>query len=342
MKLATIHDGSRDGQLAVVARDLKSAHMADAIAPTLQAALDDWTFIAPQLDSLYAQLNRGEARRAFEFEPQRCMAPLPRASQWAEGAAWLHHLELLRRAQPAPSSTPSTPSSARFLDALREEPLLAQGAGDAFLGPHDDILLAHEEWGIDFGAGIAAIVDDVPMGATPDEAHGRIRLLMLVNSVSLRQLMPAELTRGFGFLQSKPATGCSPVAVTPDELGEAWRGGKVHLPLRATWNGHLAGQPDAGADMDFNFPQLIAHLCKSRRAGAGSIVGAGTVSNRDTTKGKAPPGHACIAERRALETLADGAPATPYMRFGDSIRIEMLDEAGKPVFGAIEQTVRKA
>lgn len=334
MKLATIHDGSRDGQLAVVSRDLKTAHMADAIAPTLQAALDDWAFIAPQLDSLYAQLNRGEARRAFEFEPQRCMAPLPRACQWAEGAAYLRHLELLRHVQQA--------QPAGLADDLREEPLLAQGAGDAFLGPHDDILLAHEEWGIDFGAGMAAIVDDVAMGATPDEAHGRIRLLMLVNSVSLRQLMPAELSRGVGFLQSKPGTGCSPVAVTPDELGEAWRGGKVHLPLRATWNGHLAGQVEAGADMDFNFPQLIAHLCKSRRAGAGSIVGAGTVSNRDTTRGKAPPGHACIAERRALETVADGAPATPYMRFGDTIRIEMLDEAGKPVFGAIEQTVRKA
>lgn len=335
MKLATIHDGSRDGQLAVVSRDLKTAHMADAIAPTLQAALDDWAFIAPQLDSLYAQLNRGEARRAFEFEPHRCMAPLPRACQWVEGAAYLHHLELLQHAQHAQLA-------ARLPDSLREEPLLAQGASDAFLGPHDDILLAHEEWGIDFGAGIAAIVDDVAMGATPDEAHGRIRLLMLSNSVSLRQLMPSELNKGFGFLQSKPATAFSPVAVTPDELGEAWRGGKIHLPLRATWNGHLAGQPDAGVDMDVNFAQLIAQLCRSRRAGAGSIVGSGVVSNRDTRKRKAPPGYACIAERRALETVADGAPSTPYMRFGDTIRIEMLDEAGKQVFGAIEQTVRKA
>jgi len=339
MKLATIHDGSRDGQLAVVSRDLKTAHMADAIAPTLQAALDDWAFIAPQLDSLYAQLNRGDARRAFEFAPQHCMAPLPRACQWVEGAAYLHHLELLQHVQHAAQSAQS---SAQSLDDLREAPLLAQGASDAFLGPHDDILLAHEEWGIDFGAGIAAIVDDVTMGATPDEAHGRIRLLMLANSVSLRQLMPAELNKGFGFLQSKPATAFSPVAVTPDELGDAWRGGKIHLPLRATWNGHLAGQPEAGVDMDVNFPQLIAHLCKRRRAGAGSIVGSGTVSNRDTRKSKAPPGYACIAERRALETVADGAPATPYMRFGDTIRIEMLDEAGKTVFGAIEQAVRKA
>jgi len=331
MKLATIHDGSRDGQLAVVSRDLKTAHMADAIAPTLQAALDDWAFIAPQLDSLYTQLNRGEARRAFDFEPQRCMAPLPRAYGWVQGAAYLHHVELLLRAR-----------NADMPESLRDDPLMVQGGSDAFLGPHDDILLAHEEWGIDFGAGVAVIVDDVPMGATPDEAHGRIRLLMLANDVSLRNLIPAELAKGGGFLQSKPATGFAPVAVTPDELGEAWRGGKVHGALRSTWNGHLVGQPDAGVDMAFNFPQLIAHLCKSRRARAGMVVGAGTVSNRPTGKAKASAGYGCIAEQRALETAADGAPSTPFMRFGDTIRIEMLDEGGKPVFGAIEQTVRKA
>ena len=339
MKLATLHDGSRDGQLAVVSRDLKTAHMADAIAPTLQAALDDWAFIAPQLDSLYAQLNRDEARRAFDFEPQRCMAPLPRACQWVEASAYLHQVELERRARDAgmPAQLP-----VRLSDGLSDEPLLRQGAGDDFLGPHDDIVLAHEEWDIDFGAGLAAIVDDVPMGATPDEAHGRIRLLMLANAVTLRKLVPAELEQGCGFLQSAPATGFSPVAVTPDELGEHWRGGKVHLSLRATWNGHLVGQPDAGVDMAFNFPQLIAHLCRSRRARAGSIVGSGPVSNRDTTKGKAPRGYASIAEQRSRETIADGAPATPYLRFGDSIRIEMLDEAGKTVFGAIEQALRKA
>jgi len=331
MKLATIRDGSRDGQLAVVSRDLKRAHMADAIAPTLQAALDDWAFIAPQLDSLYAQLNHGEARRAFDFAPEDCMAPLPRASQWALGSAYLRHVELLRGA-----------GNGDLPAFLRDEPLLCQGAGDAFLGPHDDILLAHEEWGIDFGAGLAAIVDDVPMGATPDEAHGRIRLLMLANTVALRKLAQAELAKGYGFLQSAPATACSPVAVTPDELGDAWRGGKVHLPLRATWSGHLVGQPNAGVDMDFNFPQLIAHLCKSRKVSAGSIVGAGTVSNRDNKKAKTPAGHACIAEQRSLETIAGGAPGTPFMRFGDTIRIEMLDEAGKPVFGAIEQAVRQA
>ena len=326
MKLATIHDGSRDGQLAVVSRDLKTAHMADAIAPTLQAALDDWAFIAPQLADLYDQLNAGQARRAFDFDPKRCKAPLPRAFQWADGSAYLNHVELVRRAR-----------NAEMPESFRDDPLMYQGGSDDFLGPHDDIVLAHEEWGIDFEAEVAVVTDDVPMGATPDEAHGRIRLLMLVNDVSLRNLIPAELAKGFGFLQSKPATSFSPVAVTPDELGDAWRGGKVHLPLRSTWNGHLVGQPDAGVDMAFNFPQLIAHLCKTRNARAGSIVGSGTVSNRDATLG-----YSCIAEQRCLETIADGAPSTPFMRFGDSIRIEMLDEKGKSIFGAIEQAVRKA
>ncbi|MFC3459240.1 fumarylacetoacetate hydrolase family protein [Massilia haematophila] len=326
MKLATIHDGSRDGQLAVVSRDLKTAHMADAIAPTLQAALDDWAFIAPQLDELYAQLNAGQARRAFDFDPKLCMAPLPRAFQWADGSAYLNHVELVRRAR-----------NAEMPESFRDDPLMVQGGSDDFLGPHDDIVLAHEEWGIDFEAEVAVVTDDVPMGATPDEAHGRIRLLMLANDVSLRNLIPAELAKGFGFLQSKPATSFSPVAVTPDELGDAWRGGKVHLPLRSTWNGHLVGQPDAGVDMAFNFPQLIAHLCKTRNACAGSIVGSGTVSNRDATLG-----YSCIAEQRCLETIADGAPSTPFMRFGDTIRIEMLDEKGKSIFGAIDQVIRKA
>ena len=325
MKLATIHDGSRDGQLAVVSRDLKTAAMADAVCPTLQAALDDWAFIAPQLDDLYAQLNSGQARRAFEFDPKRSMAPLPRACQWADGSAYLNHVELVRRAR-----------NAELPESLREEPLMHQGGSDDFLGPHDDIVLAHEEWGIDFGAEVAVITDDVPMGATPDEAHGKIRLLVLVNDVSLRNLIPAELAKGFGFLQSKPATSFSPVAVTPDELGDAWRGGKLHLPLRSTWNGHLVGQPDAGVDMAFNFPQLVAHLCKTRNVRAGSIVGSGTVSNRDASLG-----YSCIAEQRCLETIADGVPSTPFMRFGDTIRIEMLDEKGKSIFGAIDQVVRK-
>jgi len=325
MKLATLKDGSRDGQLAVVARDLKTAHVADGIAPTLQAALDDWPFIAPQLDALYTELNAGRARRAFEFDPARCMAPLPRAYQWADGSAYLNHVELVRRAR-----------GADMPPSFKDDPLMYQGGSDDFLGPLDDIELAHEEWGIDFESEVAVVTGDVAMGATPDQAHGQIRLLMLANDVSLRNLIPPELEKGFGFLQSKPATAFSPVAVTPDELGEAWRGGKVHLPLRSTWNGRLVGRPDAGLDMAFNFPQLIAHLCKTRNVRAGSIVGSGTVSNRD-----ASTGYSCIAEQRCLETIEHGEPVTNFMRFGDTIRIEMLDEAGKSVFGAIEQTLKK-
>lgn len=325
MKLATLKDGSRDGQLAVVARDLKTAHIADGIAPTLQSALDDWPFIAPQLDALYAELNAGRARRAFEFEPRRCMAPLPRAFQWADGSAYLNHVELVRKAR-----------GAEMPPSFHDDPLMVQGGSDDFLGPLDDIVLTYEEWGIDFESEVAVITGDVPMGATPDQAHGQIRLLMLANDVSLRNLIPPELAKGFGFLQSKPATAFSPVAVTPDELGDAWRGGKVHLALRSAWNGRLVGQPDAGVDMAFNFPQLIAHLCKTRNARAGSIVGSGTVSNRDASKG-----YSCIAEQRCLETIEHGEPVTHFMRFGDTIRIEMLDEAGKSVFGAIEQTVKR-
>jgi len=325
MKLATLKDGSRDGQLAVVARDLKTAHIADGIAPTLQAALDDWAFIAPQLDALYAELNAGRARRAFEFDPARCMAPLPRAFQWADGSAYLNHVELVRKAR-----------GAGMPPSFHDDPLMYQGGSDDFLGPMDDIVLAHEEWGIDFESEVAVITGDVPMGATPDQAHGQIRLLMLANDVSLRNLIPPELAKGFGFLQSKPATAFSPVAVTPDELGDAWRGGKVHLPLRSTWNGRLVGQPDAGIDMAFNFPQLVAHLCKTRNVRAGSIVGSGTVSNRDASKG-----YSCIAEQRCLETIEHGEAVTGFMRFGDTIRIEMLDAAGKSVFGAIEQAVKR-
>jgi fumarylacetoacetate (FAA) hydrolase len=329
MKLATLDDGTRDGQLAVVARDLKTAHIADGIAPTLQAALDDWHFIAPQLEALYAELNAGRARRAFDVDPARCMAPLPRACQWVDGAAYLNHVELLRRSVASESGADMPPS-------FQDDPLMYQGGSDDFLGPADDIVLAHEEWGIDFEAAVAVVTADVPMGATPDDAHGAIRLLMLANDVSLRHLAGPELAKGCGFLQSKPATAFSPVAVTPDELGSAWRGGKLHLPLRSTWNGRLVGQPDAGIDMAFNFPQLLAHLCKTRNVRAGSIVGAGAVSNRDASRG-----YSCIAEQRSRETIEHGEPVTGFMRFGDTIRIEMLDEAGKSIFGAIEQTVKR-
>jgi fumarylacetoacetate (FAA) hydrolase len=323
MKLATLKDGSRDGQLAVVSRDLKTAAMADDIAPTLQRALDDWQFMAPQLIERYEQLNAGRAQRPFDFDPGNCMAPLPRAYQWADGSAYVNHVELVRRAR-----------AADMPDSFWHDPLMYQGGSDDFIGPTDDIVAMSEDWGIDFEGEVAVITDDVRMGSTPQQAAGHIRLLMLVNDVSLRNLIQAELAKGFGFLQAKPASSFSPVAVTPDELGAAWRDGRVHLPLRATWNRVQVGQPDAGTDMVFSFPQLIAHLVKTRNARAGSIVGSGTVSNKDARRG-----YTCIAEKRALEMIAGGAPKTGFMRFGDTIRIEMLDAAGKSVFGAIEQKV---
>ncbi|WP_028101891.1 fumarylacetoacetate hydrolase family protein [Pseudoduganella violaceinigra] len=326
MKLATLKDGTRDGQLIVVARDLKTAVVADGIARSLQRALDDWSFISPQLDELYRQLNDGKARRSFDFEPKDCMAPLPRAYQWADGSAYVNHVELVRKAR-----------NAEMPASFWEDPLMYQGGSDDFIGPCDDIVVRRQEWGIDFEAEIAVITDDVPMGATPDHAHQQIRLLMLVNDVSLRKLIPEELAKGFGFLQSKPATSFSPVAVTPDELGEAWRDSKVHLPLRSSWNGKLVGQPHAGADMVFNFAQLVSHLAMTRNVRAGSVIGSGTVSNKDAKKG-----YSCIAEKRCLEMIADGKPSTDFMAFGDTIRIEMLDGEGRSIFGAIEQAVAAA
>jgi len=323
MKLATLKDGTRDGQLAVVSRDLKSAHIADGIAPTLQRALDDWSFIAPQLQALYEQLNAGKAQRSFDFDPERCMSPLPRAYQWADGSAYVNHVELVRKAR-----------NAEMPESFWHDPLMYQGGSDEFIGPTDDILLASEEWGIDFEGEVAVITDDVPMGSSAEQAASHIKLLMLVNDVSLRNLIPAELAKGFGFFQSKPASSFSPVAVTPDELDTAWQDGKVHLPLRATWNGALVGQPNAGVDMVFSFPQLIAHLAKTRGARAGSIIGSGTVSNKDSAKG-----YTCIAEKRALEMIAHGEAKTPFMKFGDTIKIEMLDANGKSIFGAINQKV---
>ncbi|HEV2609124.1 MAG TPA: fumarylacetoacetate hydrolase family protein [Noviherbaspirillum sp.] len=323
MKLATLKDGSRDGQLIVVSRDLKTAHVADGIAPTLQRALDDWPFMAPQLEALYEQLNAGKTTRSFDFDPARCMAPLPRAFQWADGSSYVNHVELVRKAR-----------NAEMPASFWHEPLMYQGGSDDFIGPTDDIRLGSEEWGIDFEGEVAVITDDVPMGATAGQAASHIKLLMLVNDVSLRNLIPTELAKGFGFFQSKPASSFSPVAVTPDELGSAWQDGKVHLPLRVTWNGVIVGQPNAGIDMVFSFPQLIAHLARTRNARAGSIVGSGTVSNKDSSKG-----YTCIAEKRCLEMIADGEAKTPFMKFGDTVRIEMLDAQGKSIFGAINQKV---
>ncbi|KVE33200.1 fumarylacetoacetate hydrolase family protein [Burkholderia sp. TSV86] len=323
MKLASLKDGTRDGQLIVVSRDLQTAAIADAIAPTLQRVLDDWAFYAPQLRELSDTLNQGRARNTFAFEPEHCMAPLPRAFQWADGSAYLNHVELVRRAR-----------GAEMPPEFHADPLMYQGGSDDFLGPRDDIVCASQEWGIDFEAEVAVITGDVPMGATPDEALKAVRLVALVNDVSLRHLIAAELAKGFGFFQSKPASAFSPVAVTPDELGEHWRDGRVHRPMIVHWNGRKVGQPDAGADMAFHFGQLIAHAAKTRNVRAGSIVGSGTVSNRDAKRG-----YCCIAEKRCLETIEHGVPSTEFMRYGDKVKIEMFDDAGKSIFGAIEQSV---
>jgi fumarylacetoacetate (FAA) hydrolase len=323
MKLATLKDGTRDGQLVVVSRDLRTAAIADAIVPTLQRALDDWTFYAPQLLDLSDSLNQGRARHAFAFDPKACMAPLPRAFQWADGSAYVNHVELVRRAR-----------KAEMPPEFWTDPLMYQGGGDDLLGAEDDIVCASEAYGIDFEAEVAVITTDVPMTVKPADALRHVRLLMLVNDVSLRNLIPAELGKGFGFFQSKPATAFSPVAVTPDELGDAWREGRVHRPMIVHWNGKKVGQPDCGTDMVFNFGELIAHAAKTRNVRAGSIVGSGTVSNKDTKRG-----YCCIAEKRCLETIEHGAPATEFMKFGDSVKIEMFDEAGKSIFGAIDQSV---
>lgn len=323
MKLATLRDGSRDGQLVVVSRDLALAHYASDIAGRMQRVLDDWQFVAPQLQDLYQTLNEGRARHAFAFEPRQCAAPLPRAYQWADGSAYVNHVELVRRARGA-----EMPAS------FWTDPLMYQGASDDLIGAREDIVCASEEFGIDFEAEVAVVTDDVPMGTGPGETADHIKLMLLVNDVSLRNLIPAELAKGFGFFQSKPASAFSPVAVTPDELGEAWRDGKVHRPLIVHWNGAKVGEPDAGVDMTFNFPQLIAHITRTRQVRAGSIIGSGTVSNIDRSRG-----YCCIAEKRTLETIADGKPSTPFMKFGDTVRIEMFDGDGRSVFGAIEQRV---
>lgn len=323
MKLATLKDGSRDGQLAVVSRDLSTAHFATGMATTLQQVLDDWNFVSPQLEDLYATLNGGKARHAFAFDPRHCMAPLPRAYQWADGSAYLNHVELVRKARGA-----EVPAS------FYQDPLMYQGGSDDFLGPCDDAVFASVDWGIDFESEVAVITGDVPMGATPHSALEAVRLLMLVNDWSLRNLIPGELAKGFGFLQSKPATAFSPVAVTPDELGSAWQGGRVHLPLQSVWNGRQVGLTDAGPEMTFHFGELIAHVAKTRRLRAGSIVGSGTVSNKDWVKG-----YSCVAEKRAIETIESGAPQTPFMQFGDTIRIDMQDASGHSIFGAIDQRV---
>jgi len=332
VKLATYKDGSRDGQLVVVSRDLASAHYATGIADRLQQVLDDWGFLSPQLQDLSDTLNGGKARHAFPFEPARCMAPLPRAYQWADGSAYINHVELVRAAR-----------NAQVPQSCYTDPLMYQGASDDLLGPCDDAVVADEDWGIDFEAEIAVITGDVPMGATPERALEGIRLVMLANDVSLRNLIPAELAKGFGFFQSKPATAFSPVAVTLDELGGAWEGGRLHLTLQSSWNGRKVGMCDAGPEMTFHFGQLIAHICKTRNVRAGSIVGSGTVSNKGVAgeggRIEWPKGYSCIAEKRAIETIQDGEPTTGFMKFGDTIRIEMRGRDGQSIFGAIDQAI---
>ena len=335
MKLATLKTGTRDGALIVVSRDLTKAVKADGIAPTLQAALDDWAVAEPKLKALSDSLNAGTADGAFDFDPKLAEAPLPRAYQWADGSAYVNHVELVRRAR-----------GAVLPESFWTDPLMYQGGSDSFLGPCDDIPTADEAWGIDFEGEVAVITDDVPMGVSAEDASKHIKLLMLVNDVSLRGLIPAELGKGFGFFHAKPSSAFSPVAVTPDELGDAWDGGKVSLPLLSHLNGDLFGKPNAGEDMTFPFPKLIAHAAKTRPLGAGCIVGSGTVSNKqDTDHGSAIAdggvGYACIAEVRMIETINSGAPKTPFMRFGDRIRIEMKDAGGASIFGAIDQQVVK-
>ncbi|TAG28222.1 MAG: FAA hydrolase family protein [Burkholderiales bacterium] len=331
MKLATLKDGSRDGALVVVSRDLSTAHYATGIAAKMQQVLDDWNFISPQLQDLYDTLNNGKARHAFPFDPKQCMAPLPRAYQWADGSAYINHVELVRLARG--SEVPAN---------YYTEPLMYQGGSDDFLGPYDVSTVPSEDFGIDFEAEVAVITGDVKMGSTPEQALEGVRLLMIANDWSLRNLIPDELAKSFGFFQSKPATAFSPVAVTPDEVGDAWNGGKLSLTIQSQWNGRTVGMCDAGQEMTFHFGQLIAHICKTRNVRAGSIVGSGTVSNRAIEKdGKKEwvKGYSCIAEKRAIETILDGKPSTAYMKFGDTIRIEMKGKDGQSVFGAIEQKV---
>jgi fumarylacetoacetate (FAA) hydrolase len=331
MKLATYKDGSRDGQLVVVSRDLSTAHYATGIANKMQQVLDDWGFIAPQLVDLYETLNLGKARHAFPFDPAMCMAPLPRAYQWADGSAYINHVELVRAAR-----------GAEVPDSFYKDPLMYQGGSDDFMGAQDDVVCASEDFGIDFEAEIAVITADVPMNSTPDEALEGIRLVMLANDVSLRNLIANELAKGFGFVQSKPATAFSPVAVTLDEFEDAWDNGRLNLTVQSTWNGRKVGMCEAGPEMTFHFGQLIAHICKTRNVRAGSVVGSGTVSNQGIeVKGKKewPKGYSCIAENRAIETTLDGKPSTEFMKYGDTIRIEAKGADGQSVFGAIDQKI---
>ncbi|HSX75044.1 MAG TPA: fumarylacetoacetate hydrolase family protein [Shinella sp.] len=334
MKLATLKNSTRDGRLVVVSRDLTRCSEVGHIARTLQDALDDWEHVAPRLERVAEGLETG-SQPATRFHEHDAASPLPRAYQWADGSAYVNHVELVRKAR-----------NAEMPESFWTDPLMYQGGSDSFLGPRDPIRAADEAFGIDMEGEIAVIVDDVPMGASVETARQAIKLVMLVNDVSLRGLIPGELAKGFGFFQSKPSSAFSPVAVTPDELGGAWDGGRLHLPLLVSLNGKPFGKADAGVDMTFDFAQLVAHAARTRPLVAGSIIGSGTVSNKlDGGPGKpvaeGGAGYSCIAEIRTIETITSGAPKTPFLKFGDTVRIEMKDKTGHSIFGAIEQTVER-
>lgn len=325
MKLGSLKEGGRDGTLIVVSRDLARGVRATSIAPTLQQALEDWDNTAPRLNALYQQLNEGNASDAFDIDLQALAAPLPRAYEFVDGSAYLPHVERVRRAR-----------GAEVPESFYVDPLMYQAVSAGFYGPRDAVKVVDEGYGIDLEAEIVVVTDDVPMAVTPERASSHIQLIGLVNDVSLRNLIPPELAKGFGFLQSKPRSALSPVFVTPDELGDAWRGDKVHLPLLTHINGEWFGAPEAGEDMQFSFAQLVAHAAKTRPLSAGTIVGSGTIANQDTSRGAS-----CFAERRTIETLETGKPVTPFMSFGDVVRVEMRDRDGNDIFGAIEQKIER-
>lgn len=325
MKLGSLKEGGRDGTLVVVSRDLSRAVRAEGIAPTMQQALEDWSNTAPRLNALAQSLEAGQAEGAFDLDMAELASPLPRAYEFLDGSAYLPHVERVRRAR-----------GAEVPESFYTDPLMYQATSAGFLGPRDPVLVPSEEFGIDLEAELVVITDDVPMAASPEQCAGHIQLIGLVNDVSLRNLIPGELAKGFGFLQSKPRSALSPVFVTPDELGDAWRGNKVHLPLLTHVNGEWFGAPEAGVDMQFDFAQLVAHAARTRPLSAGTIVGSGTIANEDTSKGAS-----CFAEKRTVEALEHGKPITPFLSFGDSVRIEMLDADGKSIFGAIEQRIEQ-
>jgi fumarylacetoacetate (FAA) hydrolase len=323
MKLGSLKEGGRDGTLIVVSRDLKQAVKATGIAATLQAALDDWSNVAPRLNALSDELNHGNAAGAFVLDMTALASPLPRAYEFVDGSAYLPHVERVRRAR-----------GAEVPESFYTDPLMYQATSAGFLGPRDPVVVPSEDYGIDLEAEVVVVTDDVPMAVTPAQAAEHIQLIGLINDVSLRGLIPGELAKGFGFLQSKPRSALSPVLVTPDELADAWQDDKLHLPMRTWLNGAWFGEAECGVDMQFNFAQLVAHAAKTRPLTAGTIVGSGTIANEDTSKGAS-----CLAEQRTVETLRDGKPTTPFLKFGDSLRIDVTDKQGASIFGAIEQLI---